>query len=59
MMKFTWMKCVMIMIRLPRLYSTGVPTFFINGFVVSGAQSYEVFADAIDSALAEATSNQN
>ncbi len=30
---------------------TSVPTFFVNGFMIVGAQSYEVFKSAIDDAL--------
>jgi len=32
----------------------GVPTFFINGVPIAGAQAYPVFEDAIEAALAEA-----
>lgn len=32
----------------------GTPAFFINGRLISGAQPYQVFAAAIDAALAEA-----
>lgn len=35
----------------------GTPTFFINGKPVIGAQSYLIFAQAIDQALAEAQAN--
>jgi protein-disulfide isomerase len=33
----------------------GTPTFFVNGTLISGAQSYETFQQAIDAALATAT----
>jgi protein-disulfide isomerase len=34
------------------LGATGTPTFFINGVKVRGAQSFEIFQDAIDAELA-------
>lgn len=37
---------------------TGVPTFFINGIKVTGAQSFQTFSDLIDQEYARSTNGQ-
>jgi protein-disulfide isomerase len=40
-----------------RLGVTGTPAFFINGRLISGAQSFEAFARIIDDELARVTAS--